>query len=252
MEEPTSIRLRTLYTLTAAIALSIVAIAIWRETGGIPAAVPQFGNQTPNSALVMPPKGEPDLRFQSFSPWHALAIPTAVRLDWPTGTENGGLAYNAQPFWAMNEKRGGHHTGDDFNGIGGSNTDLGDPVFSIGDGLVVFAGESTPGWGNVVMVAHRNPEGKTLLSMYAHLDKVEVTNSSLIARGTKLGTIGTADGRYPAHLHFELRSGTVVETGGGYAKHQGDLLNPSEIITQHRGASLEGISPSPLAKALVP
>jgi len=238
--------------MTALIACAITGAAIWQVSGGSGGRLAKFGSQSADSALVMPEKGVPDLRFHPLSAWQAANIPTATRLDPPTGTENSAFSYNAQPFWAKNEKRGGQHTGDDFNGIGGKNTDLGDPVFAIGDGLVVFAGQSTPGWGNVVIIAHKDAEGKPLQSMYAHLDKVEVTKDALVPRGAKIGTIGTADGQYPAHLHFELRTADVPDTGGGYAKHQGDLLNPSEVIGKHRRVPLEAISPSPLGKALVP
>ncbi|RYD35256.1 MAG: M23 family metallopeptidase [Verrucomicrobiaceae bacterium] len=249
---PPPTRAAPVFVTTAVVALAITGAAIWQVSGGAAGRIPQFGRQAADSPLVMPEKGTPDLSFRPLSPWQSLSVPVAIRLDPPTGTENGALSHNAQPFWAKNEKRGGNHTGDDLNGIGGNNTDLGDPVFAIGDGLVVFAGASTPGWGNVVIIAHKDAEGNPLQSMYAHLDKVEVPKDALVARGTKIGTIGTADGQYPAHLHFELRAGDVVDTGGGYAKQQGDLLNPAETIGKRRKALNEAISPSPLAKALVP
>ncbi|WAC20204.1 M23 family metallopeptidase [Luteolibacter sp. SL250] len=238
--------------VTTVVALGITGAAIWQAGGGGTGQIPRFGKQSADSPLVMPEKGAPDLAFRPLSPWQTLTVPTAVRLDPPAGTENGAFTHNAQPFWAKNEKRGANHTGDDLHGIGGNNTNLGDPVFAIGDGLVVFAGASTAGWGNVVIIAHKDAEGKPLQSVYGHLDKVEVKTDALVARGTKLGTIGTADGQYPAHLHLELRAGDVVDAGSGYAKKQGDLLNPAETIGKRRKALNEAISASPLAKALVP
>lgn len=236
------------FGITALLALVITGIAIWRvsDTGKIP----KFGQQSPDSALVLPEKGEPDLRFRPLSPWQASAVPVAARLDPATGTENGAFSYNAQPFWSKNDQQEDRHAGDDLNGIGGKNTDLGDPVFAIGDGLVVFAGQAESKWGNVVIIAHKDGEGKPLQTMYAHLDKVEVERDALVPRGAKIGTIGTADGQHPAHLHLELRAGDVVDTGSGYAKQQGDLLNPSETIGKRRRVPLEAISPSPLGKLL--
>jgi len=238
--------------LTTVVALAITGAAIWQVSGGGAGRIPRFGDQSADSPLVMPEKGAPDLNFRPLSPWQSLSVPVATRLDPPAGTENGAFTHNAQPFWTKNEKRGANHTGDDLHGIGGNNTNLGDPVFAIGDGLVVFAGTSTPAWGNVVIIAHKDAEGKPLQSVYGHLDKVEVKNDALVARGTKIGTIGTADGQYPAHLHLELRAGDVVDAGGGYAKQQGDLLNPAETVGKRRKALLEAISPSPLEKVLTP
>ena len=90
--------------------------------------------------------------FQLASPILLAALPTAARFDFPIGSENGALAYNAQPF---TENR---HLGDDLNGIGGENSDLGDPVYSIADGQVLFADEAGPGWGNVIIVLHAYEE----------------------------------------------------------------------------------------------
>ena len=69
------------------------------------------------------------------------ALPLAARFDHPLGSEHGALTYNARPF------RMARHLGDDLNGIGGGNSDLGDPVHAIAAGRVVYAGEPGPGWG---------------------------------------------------------------------------------------------------------
>lgn len=247
MEKSRSASPSAVFGITAILAITITGAAIWKTSGGAEARIAKFGGQDADTTLVMPENGEPDMRFHERPVWESAQVPVAVRFDFPAGTENGGLVYNAQKFWAMNEKRGGHHTGDDLNGIGGMNTDLGDPVFAVADGLVVFAGESTPGWGNVVVVAHTGPDGKPLQSLYAHLDKIEVARGGLIARGGKVGTVGTANGYYPAHLHFEMRSGDGVDLGGGYANQPMDLLNPAETIGKLRNSKPDGLSPSPLA-----
>ena len=200
--------------------------------------------------LSMPAQGEVDHRFDFLSAWQAVQIPCALRFDPPMGTEHGGLVYNAQKFWEMNEKRGGHHTGDDLNGIGGMNTDLGDPVFSIADGLVLYAGNPSPGWGNVLVIAHSAPDGRTFHSMYAHLERIEVTRGALVARGGRLGTVGTANGYYLAHLHFEIRASDGVDIGGGYASTPLNRLDPTATILSLRHAAAERLSPSPLARAL--
>src|SRR5438067_4199712 len=89
-----------------------------------------------------------DPAFQIPSPFELASIPTATRFDFPLGSEHGAMAYNAQRFTEN------HHLGDDLNGIGGENSDLGDPVHAVADGRVLLAGEGGPGWGNVIVVLH--------------------------------------------------------------------------------------------------
>lgn len=197
--------------------------------------------------LSMPKDGKPDFRFQFLSPWERARIPTAVEFDPPMGSERGGLVYNAQKYWDMNEKRGGHHTGDDLNGIGGMNTDLGDPVYATADGLVLYTGEPSPGWGNIVLVGHRLPDGRMLQSMYAHLDRIGVALGAFVSRGQAIGTVGTANGYYPAHLHFEMRASDEVDIGAGYAADPLNHLDPMATVTANHHAAPDQIGPSPLS-----
>ena len=235
--------------LTLLVAAGIVGVVIWRSGQSISA--PRIGFQDAAEPLGMPAAGEVDHRFHVFSAWQAVQIPKAVRFDPPMGSEHGGLVYNAQKFWEMNEKRGGHHTGDDLNGIGGMNTDLGDPVFSVADGLVLYAGEPSPGWGKLVVIAHTAPDGRPLHSMYAHLDRIDVVPGTLVPRGGKVGTVGTANGYYPAHLHFEMRTGDGVDIGAGYAMYPLNRLDPAATVASLRNAGADVLSPSPLAVALL-
>lgn len=229
------------------LAVAMTGFQIWRTSGGIGARVAKFGRQAPDSPLVMPEKGEPDMRFNFGTGWQSVLTPKALKFGPPVGTDQGSLVYNAQKYWEMNDKRGGHHTGDDLNGIGGMNTDLGDPVFAAADGIVVYAGEPSPGWGNVVVLSHIAAGGKPMQSMYAHLDKIEVAKDALVGRGVKIGTVGTANGYYPAHLHFELRSGDTVDIGGGYANDPADRLDPSATVIK-LGTPEANSAPSPLSK----
>ncbi len=175
-----------------------------------------------------------DPRFVRLSAFERALIPDAPRLTAPLGTESGAFSYNAQPFWSLNSRRGGHHSGDDLNGIGGMNTDLGDPVFSIGNGRVIFAGEGSPGWGKIVLVAHK-VDGQIIQSMYAHLENISVSKGQSLGRGQQLGTVGTANGQYLAHLHFELRDATTVDILRGYLAEKGVHLSPRAIIPQYEG-----------------
>src|SRR2546423_3544002 len=112
-----------------------------------------------------------DPALQLPSPFLLASLPLVTRLDYPLGSENGALAYNAQPFTENN------HLGDDLNGIGGENSDLGDPVYAVADGIVLVAREASSGWGNVVIVLHaieENDVRRYVQSYYAHCDTMLV------------------------------------------------------------------------------
>jgi hypothetical protein len=62
--------------------------------------------------------------------------------------------------------------------------------------------------------------------------------------------VGTANGYYPAHLHFEMRISDGVDIGAGYAPSPLDRLDPMVTINSLRNAAPDMLSPSPLARAL--
>src|SRR5438067_13186835 len=66
--------------------------------------------------------------------------------DFPVGKPDAQGYYKARGF----RSRG--HLGVDWDGIRGGDTDLGDPIYSIGDGVVVFARHCHMGWGTVIIV----------------------------------------------------------------------------------------------------
>ena len=168
---------------------------------------------------------------------HQLAlIPQADGFQSPCGTATGGFTYDAQPFNTLNEKRGGHHTGCDINGIGGEDTDLGLPVHAAARGLVVYCGEPSPDWGQVVVLAHRLPgDPRIIQTLYAHLDKSIVRQGQFIARGETIGSIGTANGHYKAHLHFEAIASFCTEAGMPAYSSGGTMnrLDPRKLLTTH-------------------
>ena len=172
------------------------------------------------------------------SPIDLATLPTATRFDFPIGTEHGALAYNAQPFTANK------HLGDDLNGIGGEDSDLGDPVFAVADGRILLAQEGGPGWGNIVIVLHAYREAgvrKYVQSFYAHVQTMQVAPNEIVRRGQEIATVGTAGGKYLAHLHFEMREFVTPFVGAGYRQDTRGWLNPSEFLRAHRGAPEEDV-----------
>jgi hypothetical protein len=201
--------------------LGTVAIKLWPE-------------------LTQPKRADP--AFQVPSALELASIPTATRFDFPLGSENGALAYNAQRF---TENK---HLGDDLNGIGGEDSDLGDPIYCVADGWVLLARDGGPGWGNVIIVLHayvNNGKRTYVQSYYGHVDQMLVRAGEKVRRGQQIATVGTANGRYFAHLHFEMREFVTPFIGPGYRDDTRGWLNPTAFIEQHRGARLDDIGRPP-------
>ena len=172
-----------------------------------------------------------DPAFRLPSPLELESIPTASHFDFPLGNENGAMAYNAQHF------TDNKHLGDDLNGIGGENSDLGDPIYAIADGRVLLAREGGPGWGNIVILLHaylEHGERKYVQSYYAHVQEMLVHPGETVKRGQQIATVGTADGRYFAHLHFEMREFLTPFIGAGYRQDTRGWINPTKFIEEHR------------------
>ena len=172
-----------------------------------------------------------DPAFRIPSPLELELIPTAAHFDFPLGNENGAMAYNAQHF---TENK---HLGDDLNGIGGENSDLGDPIYAIADGRVLLARDGGPGWGNVVILLHaylENGERKYLQSYYGHVQDMLVQPGETVKRGQPIATVGTGNGRYLAHLHFEMREFLTPFIGPGYREDTRGWINPTKFIEDHR------------------
>jgi murein DD-endopeptidase MepM/ murein hydrolase activator NlpD len=154
----------------------------------------------------------------------ANAVP-ACRFDMPVGPPNASGYYDAQPFGAN------YHLGSDWSSVKGGDSDLGFFVFAASDGVVTDAQDYEGGWGNVIRIQHAC--GDRVESLYAHLDRRYVVRGARVARGQPIGTIGTAGGRYRAHLHFEIRD-RWLPLGGGYAADRTGYLDPTDYIRHHR------------------
>ncbi|WP_034245488.1 M23 family metallopeptidase [Aquimarina atlantica] len=150
----------------------------------------------------------------------------ASDFDYPIGKPNAEGYYNAQKF------RENNHLGDDWNGVGGGNTDLGDPIYTIANGYVSFAKDIKGGWGNVIRVIHRY-KGKYYESVYAHCDSILVKEGDFVKKGALIATIGNANGIYLAHLHLEIRDDIFMDIGGGYANDRSGYLDPTKFINNN-------------------
>ena len=152
------------------------------------------------------------------------------QFDFPVGKPDGTNYFKAREFGQSK------HLGEDWNGIGGGDTDLGDPVYSVSNGYVSFAEKVCCGWGNIVRIVHKfpnHPEYPFVESFYAHLDEMDVKEGDFIKRGQRLGTIGNADGKYSAHLHLEIRNFIDMGVGPGYSDDTFGFLVPTDFIKKY-------------------
>jgi hypothetical protein len=76
----------------------------------------------------------------------------------------------------------GIHTGEDWNGNGGGDSDFGQPVYSTAGGMVLFADTCPSPWGNCILIQHVYLENgilKTVFSQYSHLKELKIEKGAL-------------------------------------------------------------------------
>ena len=164
-------------------------------------------------------------------------------LDFPVDPPDGEGFTARWSFGRYSSRYNGIHTGEDWVRIGGQS--LGQPVNSIGHGLVTYA--QPLGWGidrGVVIVRHIFSDGSTFLSFYGHLDPASVVlrAGDCVKRGDPVGAIGQPRGR--PHLHFEIRTRLPDSPGPGYWSVDPQLAGwkiPSDTIWKYRVVTSPGV-----------
>ncbi|MFH1183666.1 MAG: M23 family metallopeptidase [Chloroflexota bacterium] len=79
------------------------------------------------------------------------------------------------------------------------------PVLASGGGVVVFAGFSQYGYGNVVQIDHMDG----FATVYGHLSQINVSQCQVVGGGQVIGMAGSTGNSTGVHLHFEVRQGNV-------------------------------------------
>lgn len=168
----------------------------------------------------------------------AVEPPLADGFDFPVGAPDA-KGYHITRGAFSNSSLTSEHTGEDWNSNGGGDSDLGDPVYATADGVVVFSENAKVGHGNVIIIQHayleKDGTRSVCESSYHHLLERLANVGEVVKRGQKIGTMGNADGLYPAHLHFELRK--TPGMGLEQSKHEKSTKNywwPSQFIREHR------------------
>jgi murein DD-endopeptidase MepM/ murein hydrolase activator NlpD len=104
---------------------------------------------------------------------------------WPTTERRiSGYEYNPPIHWGID--------------IGGK---LGNPIYAMEAGVVVYAGWNDWGYGNLIIIDH----GDGWQTLYGHLNTVNVGCGDYITQGGQLiGTMGSTGKSSGPHLHFEM------------------------------------------------
>ena len=79
----------------------------------------------------------------------------------------------------------------------------GDPIYAADSGVVVFAGWSNYGYGNMVVIDH----GNGWQTLYAHLSQWNVSCGQSAAQKNVVGLAGSTGNSSGPHLHFEMQYG---------------------------------------------
>jgi murein DD-endopeptidase MepM/ murein hydrolase activator NlpD len=172
------------------------------------------------TAILLLASSSADAEPDRFDAWLASEFPAADGFDFPVGDADGRGSYTdmrtgrSYDGWRVSTRFGEHyslgiHPGEDWNGTGGGDTDLGQPVHAIAAGRVAFAKHCGRLWGNVVMIDHvfyDNHERREIRSVYVHLHDFRVKEGQVVRRRDVIGSVGQdPDRTYKAHLHLELR-----------------------------------------------
>ncbi len=156
--------------------------------------------------------------------------------DFPVGKPEGTAYYKSRGFYPNG------HLGEDWNGRGGGDSDLGDPIYSIAGGVVVHSDNVGVGWGNVIIIRHafRDAGGKIEVvdSLYGHLQERRLKLHQIVERGQLVGTMGSNSGMYPAHLHLEVRKNLQIGMNRSqFARDYSNYYSPTQFINAHRKLS---------------
>ncbi|MBI5030320.1 MAG: M23 family metallopeptidase [Chloroflexi bacterium] len=111
------------------------------------------------------------------------------------------------------------HHGVDFD-----RNPIGVPVYAVGDGVVVSAGDDreplcgddgkqacgrSPNYYGLVVVIKLDKayRGQTLFAQYGHLDRIDVKKGQRVKQNDLIGTVGMTGIAIGPHVHFEIRVG---------------------------------------------
>lgn len=96
----------------------------------------------------------------------------------------------------------GLHSGSDWNGTGGGNTDCGYKLYPLKKGEIVHTSYSTTGYGNIVVYKIKGTFGERWVR-YCHCREILV-RSGQVTPDTMISTLGTSGNSTACHLHWDI------------------------------------------------
>lgn len=94
------------------------------------------------------------------------------------------------------------------------------------DGTNKVLDEEGMGYGNYVMIQHKD----NYVTLYAHLEKVNVKEGETIKKGLTIGFMGNTGNSFGAHLHFEIRKYNVEPKAGLHDVTNFKWLDPEPYL----------------------
>jgi murein DD-endopeptidase MepM/ murein hydrolase activator NlpD len=110
---------------------------------------------------------------------------------------------------------------------------VGEPVYAIADGEVIYAGDGLRGYGNVVILRH---DRKTS-SLYAHNSELKVKQGDQVTKGTLVALLGNTGHSTGPHVHFEIRDGDTA-------------VNPRNVLPKSKLGVLDDPPSATVARSL--
>jgi len=152
-------------------------------TGGEPAA--------PHTAVVARPRPDakpPAAQAAAIAPLPAI-MGDAPRFGWPV---------DGRIISGFGAKPGGR-----FNDGVNLKASSGAPVRAAADGVIAYAGDAIPGFGNLILIKHAGG----WVTAYGHNEALLVARGKRIARGDIIARAGSTGSVNEPQVHFELRRG---------------------------------------------
>ena len=78
---------------------------------------------------------------------------------------------------------------------------MGTPVRAAASGEVIYVGDNGTHYGLMVIIRHADP----FVTVYAHLNEINVPRGKVIKKGELIGTVGTSGGIDSPRVYFQVR-----------------------------------------------